>query len=489
MADLQVSAAPAHPVLDGLLDQLPVGVAELDPAGQWLRTNRHLQQMLGYSGGGPLPPTLDDLTHPEDRDVDRINVDLMTTGVVDAYRQERRLRRFDGSFLWVDTSLCATRRTDGKVDRLAAVIHDISRYKEVQQRQQTLLAELAHRGRNLFAILQSLARYSFSGNRSPDEAYAAFHGRLRALSDSLNTLMDRDFGGTRLDLLMRRELRSLGARAAIEGPAVMLSPNAAQTFALILHELATNATKYGALSADAGSVSVAWTVTGTGEAARLAFEWREFNGPPATATGVRGFGTILTTEVAGADFDCQPRATYGVDGLEYRFDAPLARVGALVTESPLRRRLKDRVITTLYDSWARERARAGGLPNLVHFGWSRFAATGAMTLGKVLPDGSVRITRIGRALVERLGRPLSEEQGEAQELDGARELYRRCARIASPCNEYLRFNFGADEPLTLERLIVPFAESPDGPVSHLIGIAIFTGRTDDPSKHPHPEAA
>jgi hypothetical protein len=120
------------------------------------------------------------------------------------------------------------------------------------------------------------------------------------------------------------------------------------------------------------------------------------------------------------------------------------------------------------------------LSSFADFDWSRFAATGVMTVAKLRPLGSVRIVRVGRALLERLGHSLAGEEVEGQELNGMREAYARCARKASPCHEYLRFDFGAGDTLGFERLLVPFAETPNGPVSYVIGIAIYTGATADP---------
>jgi hypothetical protein len=92
----------------------------------------------------------------------------------------------------------------------------------------------------------------------------------------------------------------------------------------------------------------------------------------------------------------------------------------------------------------------------------------------------VRLAQVGRTLVDRLGHPLSEEDLEMDELNRMREAYVRCARKAAPCHESLRFDFGADEPLDFERLLVPFSEEHGGPVSYVIGIAIYGGITANP---------
>ena len=252
---------------------------------------------------------------------------------------------------------------------------------------------------------------------------------------------------------------------------------AAQTFALIGHELATNAAKYGALSVPDGGLAVMWQVTEGPDGKRLVFDWRETDGPPATPPARRGFGTTVLSQIAGAEFGCEPELTYDASGFRYRLAAPLARLGSVLKDSPVRRRLKTPVICALHDTWARLRGPDGALPSLPAFDWTRFAATGWLTIAAIEADGTVRFVQVGSALVDELGRPISEQDLAQDEGLNLVSAYRRCAETAEPTHELLRFDFGDGEKMSFERLLVPFAASPGSAITHVAGIAVFEGTT------------
>jgi hypothetical protein len=228
---------------------------------------------------------------------------------------------------------------------------------------------------------------------------------------------------------------------------------------------------------------VAWRIGNSAAAPHLIFDWIEEDGPPATPPARRGFGTTLISTVAAGDFGCEPELTYGPGGFRYRLDAPLSRLGSVHYESPVRRRLKSPTVCSLYDAWARHRDTAGTLPQLAGFDWSRFAATGALTIAVVEAGGAaVRFVQVGRALIDELGHPL-HDQDVAEDETGITETYRRCGRQGEPTHELLRFDFGDGDPLTFERLLVPFSATGGRTVTHIVGIAVYEGHTR-PSAEP-----
>jgi two-component sensor histidine kinase len=340
-----------------------------------------------------------------------------------------------------------------------------------------LLQELAHRGRNLLAVIQSIASRSLSGNRTLAEGREAFNGRLHALAQTYTALTHEAFEGALIDNLLRSELAAFGGRAQISGPNLILTVKAAQTFALVIHELATNAAKYGALSVPTGCLKITWDVSGPPEQPRLVFAWVEEGGPPAMAPTRRGFGTTLILSVAGAEFDCTPELTYGADGFRYRLDAPLSRLGAIQIDSPVRRRLRNTIVASLYDNWARQRGPGGNLPQLAGFDWTRFAATGALTIAVLEAGGAVRFVQVGRALIHELGHPLRDQDVAVENETSMAEVYRRCGRQGEPTHELLHFDFGDGDPLTFERLLVPFSTTGGRTVTHVVGIAVYNGHT------------
>jgi len=458
-------------------DNAAVGIAHVAPDGRWLMANRRLCQIVGYAHEDLLTKSLWDIVHPDDLDADRAQIEVMRAGAAESGRIEQRLLCADGSIVWVVTTLGSVRTPSGAIHYLVAGIEDVSEQKRVEQRQDMLLAELSHRGKNLLGVIQSIAVRSLSDDRTLADAREALVGRLHALANTYEALTSGSFDGALLDVILNKELKSFGDRAHLDGPGIMLTAKATQTVALVAHELATNAAKYGALTVPEGRLTVSWNLTGDESARKLRFDWREEGGPPARQPSRRGFGSTLISRVAGAEFSCEPELIFGEAGFRYRFEAPLARLGAPTIDSPVRRRLKNSFVCSLYDTWARQRP-AGGLPRLAGFDWNQFAATGALTIADINPNGDVHFSQVGRALTGRLGRSLDAVQEFAAEDSNSLALvYRRCASSAEPCHELMRIDFGDGDPFTFERLLVPFSAAEGSTPSHVVGIVVFEGST------------
>lgn len=199
-------------------------------------------------------------------------------------------------------------------NQLALAIHR----KRADETEKLLLAELQHRTKNLFAVVHALALRTFRGNHALDEARDAFVGRLSAMARTYDWLTNTAWKGISLSDLVRSELEPFTARTKIEGSEIILVPQAAQNFALALHELATNAAKYGALSKPDGDVAIGWTVVNGNGREVLKFRWRENGGPPATEPMRDGFGTSLLKVTLG-----EARIQYAPDGLIYEVELPL----------------------------------------------------------------------------------------------------------------------------------------------------------------------
>lgn len=181
---------------------------------------------------------------------------------------------------------------------------DLTQHKQDQaalaeeaRRLKGLLDELNHRVKNTLATVQSLAAQTFRGTEVPAQVRAAFDGRLHALSKTHNQLSRRRWEAADLGLLLDDILlpyRSDGAeRVRLAGPPVLLPPQTALMLAMVLHELATNATKYGAWSNRIGTVTVDWAKIDRGNVEGLRLTWREVGGPPVRAPGRTGFGSRL----------------------------------------------------------------------------------------------------------------------------------------------------------------------------------------------------
>jgi two-component sensor histidine kinase len=172
---------------------------------------------------------------------------------------------------------------------LARQAADYLERKHSEQIQQTILHELQHRSNNLLAVIQSIAQRSLAG----DHSKKTFEARLQALARANRALLRSNWGGVDLNQLVRTELEAFSKRASISGVSVLLSPQQAQNFTLALHELATNAAKYGALSRPTGKVQVSWTIEPDQSGSVLKFRWQESGGPPVSPPTRQGFGSQL----------------------------------------------------------------------------------------------------------------------------------------------------------------------------------------------------
>jgi len=185
------------------------------------------------------------------------------------------------------------RNERGEVVGWVASLLDVTDQKQAQEREAILLLEIQHRSNNLLAVIQAIAHQSFARSNSLEEAKTAFESRLQALARVDRQLMQSNWQGVDLREIVRQELEPFADRSTVDGVKVVLGPKQAQNFSLALHELATNASKYGALSNGFGRVEIAWTITGNGGGHELRFRWREQGGPTASEPSRLGFGTAL----------------------------------------------------------------------------------------------------------------------------------------------------------------------------------------------------
>jgi CHASE1-domain containing sensor protein/two-component sensor histidine kinase len=169
---------------------------------------------------------------------------------------------------------------------------EVEARRAAEEARELLVAELNHRVKNTLATVQSIASQSLREGRSAAEARETFEARLIALSHAHDLLTRENWRGAELSEIVREETLPYAERVAAEGPQVRLPPGTALALAMALHELATNAAKYGALSTPEGRVSIVWKLP----SGRLDLTWRESGGPPVTAPAARGFGTRMITQ-------------------------------------------------------------------------------------------------------------------------------------------------------------------------------------------------
>lgn len=192
--------------------------------------------------------------------------------------------------------------------------------RDLLDRQDLLARELQHRTKNLLAVIQAIASASLRESQGRE----AFFDRLHALAKAQDLIIEGAGRGALMKDVVRTALESFGTRVAVDGPPVFLNPNTAQGFALIMHELATNAAKHGALSTDSGAVSVHWSIDTSSAEPAIVFKWQERGGPPVTPPKRKGFGNILL-ERAVPTCGSPPHFDYSREGFSYQVRAALAQ--------------------------------------------------------------------------------------------------------------------------------------------------------------------
>jgi two-component sensor histidine kinase/CheY-like chemotaxis protein len=199
--------------------------------------------------------------------------------------------------------------------------------RRAELRQRLLVDELSHRVKNTLATVQSIAQQTLRRSSSLPEFERAFLGRLRALADTHALLLRSNWHGAELRALIEQALRPFRGPAlagiALEGPPVRLEPREAMSLSMVLHELATNAAKHGALSSPDGAVDVCWRLSPDSDRYYLALSWTERGGPPARAPERAGFGTVLITRSVRHELDGVARLSYPEAGAVCELTFPL----------------------------------------------------------------------------------------------------------------------------------------------------------------------
>lgn len=236
---------------------------------------------------------------------------------------------------WWDIVVTPIDDGHGRPERILAVSRDITELKQNEARQTLLMQEMAHRVKNTLAIVQAVATQTLRNAASLDDAAEALGARLQALARAHDVLMQGSWSSAALRGIVEGAVRLHGdgepGRFVVEGPDVTLGPRPALTLALMLHELGTNAGKYGALSNEAGHVAITWAIAPLDGADHLRFRWEEIGGPPVAPPARTGFGSRLIERSLIHGFGGTARLAYPETGVVLTMEAPLA---AVVAEPP-----------------------------------------------------------------------------------------------------------------------------------------------------------
>lgn len=234
--------------------------------------------------------------------------------------------RKDGSLVWVSVTDSPLRNQDGELLGASCIARDITKRRRADEHREILVGELNHRVKNTLAIVQAIASQTLRGNIPLPNARSSFVARLMALARAHDLLMQANWSGTDLESLINATVAPHTGgqtRFRISGPRVDLKPSAAMTFSLAIHELCTNAAKYGALSVPDGRIDIIWSVSDEPEKPRLQWRWIESGGPAVTPPLKTGFGTSLIKRALAMELLGDVSVAYRRGGIVYFMDAPV----------------------------------------------------------------------------------------------------------------------------------------------------------------------
>ncbi|KQR73134.1 PAS domain S-box protein [Rhizobium sp. Leaf341] len=317
--------------LSTIIDTMPVGVLLAEaPTGRIILQNERSQQLLGHDAtaaqsvedyaifvatqhdGSPFDPQQYPLARIMSRECDRAKAEVL-------------YHRPDGSKTWISIVGEAIKDLSGSLSGAVVVVTDISDRKMVEAEKELINREMAHRLKNMLAMVQAIATQTL--RPVTEQVHVrTFEKRLHALSRAHDVLLHDNHDSAPIQAIMATTLESVAPadRFDLRGPRTIVGPKGALSLALLLHELGTNAVKYGALSNENGRVAIDWFIEGTGAERSLHLTWQETGGPLVTPPERKGFGSkLLRMGLAGSggiDVD------YAPSGLVVKMQALLSQL-------------------------------------------------------------------------------------------------------------------------------------------------------------------
>ena len=276
-----------------------------------------LFSLLPTDRGRPLADITSHLDHPELHD------DIRTV-VETGQPLETRVSTRDGSAHFMMRVL--PYRDDDRLDGVIITFFELTDIVAAERQQALLVQELNHRVRNMLAVVTVIARQTVARQSSPAEFEEAFIGRIEALARAYGLVAREQWGDVQLQDIVEAELEPhiMGneSRFRIRGPGVMVRPKAALALGLVLHELATNAIKYGSLSAAAGRLTIEWTIQPSASGRWLALSWNETGGPPTREPSDKGFGSLMIEREIRHELSGEIAMEYREEGLQASIRVP-----------------------------------------------------------------------------------------------------------------------------------------------------------------------
>ncbi|MGA7326093.1 MAG: PAS domain S-box protein [Rhodomicrobium sp.] len=313
----------------GIFEYAATGIAILDLEGRFESCNPAYSAMVGYTEEELRGLNFREVLHPDDREFNLAENRRLLAQEIPSFGISNRLVRKDGTVIWRYKHVSLLRNAAGTPARIISLVTDMTERKRHEEHITLLMREVNHRSKNMLAVVQSIARQTAA--TKPEEFVERFEERIRALAASQDLLIKNDWRGVGLDELVRLQLAHfndlIGKRIDLRGPSLVISAPAAQTIGLVMHELATNAGKYGALSTGDGRVDIEWSVkcVAAGKETFLMC-WRECGGPPVRAPSKQGFGSTVISRMAVESLDAHVELGFPATGFSWQLECPAVEV-------------------------------------------------------------------------------------------------------------------------------------------------------------------
>src|SRR5262245_26531404 len=293
--------------------------------------SQNAADILGFEGDN-APRSLADFfaaIHPQDRAAFKALIASLRPDNP-AYAANFRYIRPDGREVWLEETARAEFDADGSCVRLKGLTRDITERKRAEEHQSLLIAELDHRVKNALSCVAAIVQRTREGSASMGVFIDALKHRIQSMANTHSLLSRRRWQGASLAELVDNELAPWRPDriVTVEGPEVFLAAEAAQALAMVLHELATNAAKYGALSTEQGRVSVHWYVWPKGSSATaVLLEWHERGGPSVAAPTTPGYGTSVIEDLSPYELSGTVDLRFAEEGVHCKIAIPTKWIG------------------------------------------------------------------------------------------------------------------------------------------------------------------
>jgi PAS domain S-box-containing protein len=308
-------------LLASIVESSDDGIYSIDLRDIITSWNKGAEQLFGYTAdeavGRPVAMLI-----PLDRQDKEIAILERINRGERIHHYETVRQRKDGGLVEISLTASAIGTPKGNIIGVAKVARDISERKKSQQ---LIIRELTHRTQNLFAVFQAIAARAVDESKTAAEIKYVINDRLQALARAYQVIAEG--GGASLAAILEREFSGFSRQVKFGGCDIVVNPSAAQQFALVIHELATNALKYGALSTAAGRVSIEGKIDRLNGGGTFRFVWRETGGPAVTKPTRRGFGSVILLDSA-KHFGQSVELDYAPRGLSYELQVQLNTIEA-----------------------------------------------------------------------------------------------------------------------------------------------------------------